>query len=239
MLKATEVLKWPYNDDLQVMDPSKAFDTSSLDVFSNFEGLHEPAPGRKLFDISKYTETSAGAYVSSADRARGFDAEKALVTKLRLLGHECYELAHFTYNYIKHIDLEVQCANGLVVHIDVEAPKALRKASAASSAAKDILSRPQDKFVCLQLGHQSTLYGGCADYMAFGLTNGTFLISERQQLITCIELKMADFTNGTKKYRSAWPETALWVPYVRTFNEKSIVMTYMDLEDLPIKYWCK
>lgn len=231
MLKATEVLKWPYCDDLPIMDPSSSFNTSSLAIFAGFKGIHEPTPGRTLFDVTKYTETSAGLFVSSTDRARGFNAEKMLVTKLRLAGHECYELPHFTYNYIKHIDLEVQCPNGLVVHIDVESPKSLRK---ANHACPNNLSKPQDRFVCLQLGTHSTLYGGCADYMAFGLTNDAFLFSERCSLIEAIESKMVDFVNGTKRYRSAWPETALWIPYVRTFNEKSIVMTYMDLNDLPI-----
>ena len=225
MINPRQVLEWPYATDLCVMDPTKPFDTSQLNSFS-FDGIREKTVTRKTFNFEKEMQAGIGAYLSNYDRARGHKAEADLAKKLFNLDYKCYELSH-SDNYFRHIDLEVECLNGKNIWIDVKAPNCLRK-----GRSTDILSTPQDRFVCLQIGPKSTLYGGLSDYIVFATTKGEFLISERQQLIKKVEIMMAPAIHG--QIRSAWPETALWTPYVRTFNDYSTVCAYMDLNDLPI-----
>lgn len=225
MLLARDVLDWPYATNLDVMDPTEAFCTQNVSVF-HFEGLREKTETRKSFNFQKEMQAGIGAYLSNYDRARGHKAETDLAKKLFALDYKCYELSH-SDNYFRHIDIEVECPNGKNVWLDVKAPNCLRK-----GRSTDILSTPQDRFVCLQIGPKSTLFGGLSDYIVFSTTKGEFLISKKTELVDVIQKKMAFAIEA--KQRSAWPETALWIPYVRTFNDYSTVSTYMDLNDLPI-----
>jgi hypothetical protein len=225
MLLARDVLEWPYASDLPIMDPSVAYCTKNLPIFT-FEGIREKTELRKTFNFQKEMQAGIGAYLSNYDRARGHKAETDLAKKLFALDYKCYELSH-SDNYFKHIDIEVECPNGKHVWLDVKAPNCLRK-----GRCTDPLSTPQDRFVCLQIGPKSTLYGGLSDYIVFSTTKGEFLVAKKTDLVTAIELKMSSALKA--KERSAWPETALWIPYVRTFNDYSTVSTYMDLNDLPI-----
>lgn len=232
MFKISSVLQWPY-EDLPVMDPSDSFDVSKLPKMQ-FEYLSSPTEHRKPFDHNKsksFLSSQVGLYKSAVDRTKGYNAESELVYKLQDMGLNCYELSHYKDNYIRHIDLEVSAESASALTIDVESPKALRKSRAGYS---DPLSVPQNRFVCLQLGPSSTLFGGQADYLAFGLTTGQFVFARRNDLVKTIKEKMSDFLDGSKQYRSAWPETALWVPYVRTYEGHHTIMTYMDLNDLPL-----
>jgi len=226
------VLTWPY-EDLPVMDPSVPFDVKKLEPMV-FEFSSEATKGRKAFEHNKSLlklASGIGLYKSTTDRSKGHSAESLLVKKLEALGLTCFELDHLKDNYIRHIDLEVSGPQKCFT-VDVESPKALRKSRAGYS---DPLSEPQDRFVCLQLGPSSTLFGGQADYMAFGLTTGHFVFIKRQALVDFLKLKLKAFTDGTSAFRSAWPETALWVPYLRTYEGHHTLMTYMDLNELPLE----
>lgn len=227
------LLSWPY-EDLPVMDASEPFNAESLPVMK-FDYLSNASIGRKKYSLKSQAELSkqVGLYKSTFDRTKGQEAEALLVKKLSSIGLSCYELDHFKDNYIRHIDLEVAESESAskAFTVDVEAPKALRKGRAGHS---DKLSEPQDLFVCLQLGPKSTLFGGSADYLAFALTTDKIVFARRADLVETIKRKMSDFLDGSKCYRSAWPETALWVPYVRSYEGHHTVMTYMDLKDLPL-----
>jgi len=129
-----------------------------------------------------------------------------------------------------HIDFEVEGPDGRTFWVDVKAPKALRK---IQDKRLDPYSEPQDRYVCLELNDRGSLYGGHSDYMAFGLTDGTFLLADRLEIIDIANKKLEGAS-----VRAAWPETALWAPYVRSHEGHHLVMTYMDLHDLSsaIKY---
>jgi len=225
------VLSWPY-EDLPIMDASEPFQATAL-ASMKFDFLSKANLERKKYTLKSQAELSkqVGLYKSAFDRSKGQNAEALLVKKLEAIGLNCYELNHWKDNYIRHIDLEVSQDDNLSFTVDVEAPKALRKSRPGHS---DKLSEPQDRFVCLQLGPKSTLFGGSADYLAFALTSGHFVFARRSALVECIREKMSGFLDGTKCYRSAWPETALWAPYVRSYEGHHTVMTYMDLNDLPL-----
>jgi len=179
-----------------------------------------------------------GNYISNTDRNKGFQAEQAFAAKMEALGLQCFTLPHFSHNYLLHVDFEVEgptigptAMEGPYkknLWVDVKSAKALRK----TRNKDDPYNKPQDRYVCIELNAKGSLYGGHADYFAFGLTDGTFLLADRKKLVACVNEKMKK-----PKYRSAWPETALWCPYVRTYEGVSLVMTYMDLYDLPIE--CK
>ena len=228
------MLTWPY-EDLPVMDPSTPFDFRALKPMV-FEYNSQSTERRKLFNHEKSLASLAsgiGLYKSTTDRSKGHAAESLLVKKLEAQGLECYELEHVKDNYIRHIDIEVSDpTKPKCFTVDIEAPKALRKSRAGYT---DPLSQPQDRFVCLQLGPSSTLFGGHADYMAFGLTTGHYVFAKRQAIVNFLKHKMASFVDGSTAYRSAWPETALWVPYIRSYEGHHTIMTYMDLNELPLE----
>ena len=227
MLNAKDVLAWPY-EDLPVMDASESYQSDKTKEF-NLQGIRAPSSDRKLYNENKIMESLAGNYVSAYDRSKGHNTEVLLVRKLRAIGLECYELPHYSGNYLRHIDIEVQWPNGSCLWLDAESPKALKKgAPLKPGQTPNPLTLPQDRFVCLQLGSRSTLFGGSSDYLAFGLTNGEFLFSKKEDIVHIAEQKVH------RQKRAAWPQCALWYPYVRTFNDVSVVMTYMDLNDLHI-----
>jgi hypothetical protein len=235
MLSARDVLAWPYAFDLDIMPLEKPFDATSLPSMpSSIFGFREASEKRMPYsEVSRAMTYLKGNYISNTDRNKGQEYEEACAQKFECLGYKSYALSHYVNNYINHIDIEVQCPNtNQVFWVDVESPKALRKRG--PNKPQDSMNSPQDQYVCLQLGDKSTLYGGKSDYMAFGLTTGHFVIADREILVKTIEAKMSNIP----KTRSAWPETALWIPYVRSYNDIHTVMTYMDLESLrPALLW--
>lgn len=166
-----------------------------------------------------------GHYISNTDRNKGHVAEEAFATAMESIGLSVNVLPHFSHNYIKHIDFEISDGH-TCFWIDVKSPKSLRKTMNPS----DPFNKPQDKYICFELNSSGSLYGSHSDYVAFGLTDGSFIVTDRLKLIDIVNSKM-DF-NTRPKERSAWPETSLWQPYVRSYNNNHLVMAYMDLDDL-------
>lgn len=225
-LNVHEVLKWPYGD-FKPMEPGLSFEA---DDFISKAMIFSRGPSSDRRDPLLETQTLAGRslrgnYISNTDRNKGRESEDLFAKKLRSLGLSVFTLPHFESNYKKHIDFEVQNSDGRCAWIDVKGPKALRK----TNMKDDMLNKPQDRFVCLQLSDNGDLFGSHSDYIAFGLTDGRFIISDRLKLIDCVSKHLVARSDVG---RSAWPETALWVPYVRTYKNVNLVMTYMDLNDL-------
>lgn len=222
-LIASEVLQWPYGD-FPVMDTTK----HNIDYPKTFEFQFTRACSAKR-TLFKDIETAMlqgrslrGNYISNTDRNKGRESENAFAKTMHDLGFQVYALPHFESNYKRHIDFEVE-KDGRAFWIDVKAPKALRK----TNRLDDPLNKPQDRYVCLQLTANGDLFGSHSDYLAFGLTNGKFVVADRLKVIECVAKNLV-----TNEGRSAWPETSLWRPYVRSYNDFHLVMAYMDLEDL-------
>jgi hypothetical protein len=226
-LDANEVLTWSYGEFGLMSITQKPIEYSK-DLFS-LNGLtfsRPPSENRKKPEQATLAGRSLrGNYISNTDRNKGRVSEELFAEKLEATGLSVFTLPHFESNYKKHIDFEVQDATGRCLWIDVKSPKSLRK----TNMKDDDYGKPQDRYVCLQLSDNGDLFGSHSDYIAFGLTDGRFIISDRLKLIECVSKHLlASPILG----RSAWPETALWVPYVRSYKNVHLVMTYMDLEDL-------
>jgi len=229
------ILAMPYGD-FEVMNTerpdgavSKDLGAGGSDGLSTINGLQftrEPSTKRTPFaDVQVAMlqgRSLRGNYISNTDRNKGRVSEDTFAKAASSAGLGVFVLPHFESNYKRHIDFEIEY-QGRCFWIDVKSPKALRK----TNRLDDPLNKPQDRYVCLQLTPNGDLYGSHSDYLAFGLTNGQFIIADRLKVIDCVA-KCLVLTEG----RSAWPETALWRPYVRTYNDFHLVMTYMDLEDL-------
>lgn len=242
MLNTSTVLTWPYQEFSQI--EVKALETDATNAnFELFECMLKQSTkvrrSDKLWSFERPLDTLRANYISTTDRSKGFAYECTLVKKLQALGLECHEVSQQD-NYMNHIDIEVALPASFesnVIHIDVKSPCALRKARPLKKHQElDPLSEPQNRYVCMQLDGRSSLYNGLSDYIAFGQTDGTFLFARRHALLQAVQEKMAPFLNGTLNYRSAWPECSLWVPYVRSFNGVHTLMTFMDLNDLPIDF---
>jgi hypothetical protein len=207
------------------MHDLKAFNASFVQT------SRQATPERKLRNKVQELQGRSlrGNYISNTDRNKGHTAETLFAEIMESYGHKVYTLPHFSHNYKMHVDFEVETDHG-VFWIDVKSAKSLRK----TLSKTDPFNRPQDKYVCLELNASGSLFGSHSDYIAFGLTDGSFVISDRLKLVDIVKQKMA----AMPKERSAWPETALWHPYVRTYNGISLVMTYMDLDDLKDSIVC-
>lgn len=245
MLSTSTVLSWPY-EDLPQIEPAEACNfTFPVATFELVSGLiKESTKARrsvKPWSFERPLDTLRANYISTTDRSKGFAYECSLVRKLQAMGLECHEVSQQD-NYMHHIDIEIALPaehgeHDKVIHVDVKSPCALRKARPLKKHQEpDPLSEPQNRYVCMQLDGRSSLYNGLSDYIAFGQTDGTFLFVRRHELLQTVQEKMAPFLNGTLIYRSAWPECSLWVPYVRSFNGVHTLMTFMDLNDLPIDF---
>jgi hypothetical protein len=242
MLCSQEVLSWPYGD-FEQMVPCSSIDLSGLQVMSldNCKSLYKrpsslDAKSRPV-QAELQGKSLRGHYISNTDRNKGHLAETAFAEAMERMGLEVKVLPHFSHNYLKHIDFEIASAasadsdsadsdSAASFWIDVKSAKSLRKTMNKS----DAFNKPQDKYICFELNSSGSLFGSHSDYVAFGLTNGSFIVADRHKIIDIVNAKM-DFT-GRPKERSAWPETALWHPYVRSYNNNHLVMAYMDLEDL-------
>lgn len=217
-----ELLKWPYatSDPVDLLP----YDSSKLPLWTlkNFRNKTET---RKPFDFHDVGELTGGSlrghYISNTDRNKGRLSERAFAVRVAAMGHELFSLPHFSHNYMMHIDFEV-AGQDCVAWVDVKAPRALRRMK-----GDDPYSMPQNRYVCLEVHPTGSLYGGHADYVAFGQTNGSFVVAERAALASVVTKRLA----GVKE-RSAWPESALWLPYVRTFDGRHTVIVYVDLEDI-------
>jgi hypothetical protein len=239
-LIASEVLKWPYGD-FEMMSPCAPVGLSIEHFVGPLIGPDKAGPDKAglLFNRPESQKRKAhslepqmlagrslrGNYISNTDRNKGRIYEDLFALAAQKCGLQVFTLPHFEFNYKKHVDFEVQNASGLSFWVDVKGPKALRK----TNIKDDQWAKPQDRYVCLQLTDNGDLFGSHADYIAFGLTDGRFIVCDRLKIIECVsKCLIAKPEVG----RSAWPETSLWVPYVRSFNDVSLVMTYMDLHDL-------
>jgi hypothetical protein len=198
-----------------------------LDVHVRLSFLRSPSQNRKaLSEVEPAMlqgRSLRGNYISNTDRNKGRISEDKFAQRLESLGFRVFVLPHFESNYKRHIDFEIQDESGKCAWIDVKSPKALRK----TNRLDDDLNKPQDRYVCLQLSEHGDLFGSYSDYLAFGLTSGRFVITDRLKVIECVQKNLV-----TTEGRSAWPETSLWRPYVRSYNNVHLVMTYMALEDL-------
>jgi hypothetical protein len=165
-----------------------------------------------------------GNYVSQTDRAKGFAAEATFIENIKKLGLEIYKLPHYSHNYKKRVDFEiVDPKTGRATWVDVKAPRALRKAM----GPKDTYGKPQDRYVCLEVSKNGSLFSGESDYIVFQQTDGTFLWASKVLLVDFLNKKLVNSTE-----RSTWPETACCVPYVRSYMQMHMVLTYVDLTDL-------
>jgi hypothetical protein len=231
MLCSQEVLSWPYGD-FEQMVPCSSIDLSGLQVMSldNCKSLFKRPSSLEAKNRPVQAELQGkslrGHYISNTDRNKGHLAETAFAEAMERMGLEVKVLPHFSHNYLKHIDFEIASDSAASFWIDVKSAKSLRKTMNKS----DAFNKPQDKYICFELNSSGSLFGSHSDYVAFGLTNGSFIVADRHKIIDIVNAKM-DFT-GRPKERSAWPETALWHPYVRSYNNNHLVMAYMDLEDL-------
>lgn len=229
-LRASDVLKWPYGD-FEVMELGPCRVAPNADTNASLKELvfkRGPCASRKAFgqEVQMLSGRSLrGNYISNTDRNKGRIYEDLFAKKAIESGLEVFTLAHFEFNYKKHVDFEVQNSEGLSFWVDVKGPKALRK----TNIKDDLWAKAQDRYVCLQLTDNGDLFGSHADYIAFGLTDGRFIMCDRLKIIECVSRCLIA---RPEVGRSAWPETSLWVPYVRSFNDVSLVMTYMDLYDL-------
>lgn len=220
-LDANDVLKWPYGD-FEVMKGKPDVTYDGFHIQFTREPSSRRTPQSEVQTALLQGRSLRGNYISNTDRNKGHVSETGFAKKLSALGLDVYALPHFESNYKRHIDFEVE-QNGKCCWIDVKAPKALRK----TNRLDDPLNKPQNRYVCLQLTSNGDLFGSHSDYLAFGQTNGDFIITDRLKVIECVKKHLV-VTEG----RSAWPETSLWRPYVRSYNDFHLVMAYMDLEDL-------
>lgn len=238
MLCSQRVLEWPYGD-FEQMIPCSSIDLSDLPVLSahNINSLFKRPCSSEARPRPVQAELQGkslrGHYISNTDRNKGHVAEEAFASAIESLAEAhgvasaaaVKTLPHFSHNYLKHIDFEIS-SGGQSFWVDVKSPKSLRK----TMNKADLWNRPQDKYICFELNSSGSLFGSHSDYVAFGLTNGSFILADRLKLIEIVNAKM-DFSVRPKE-RSAWPETSLWQPYVRSYNDNHLVMAYMDLEDL-------
>lgn len=233
ILDSYEVAKWPYGS-FESMVVMPGLDWSHLPGAEALQGTRPASEARKPRASGLETmggRALKGHYISNTDRGKGFTSEKAFAEALERHGFQVYTLPHFEANYKRHIDFEVSTSTDdgseACFWVDVKSPKALRKASAQAASRADPMSQPQDRYVCLQLTANGDMHGSEADYLAFGLTTGQFLVADRHKIIECVNRHLV-----TTEGQSAWPETSLWRPYVRTYHGVSLVMCYMDLKDL-------
>lgn len=229
MLNPEQVLQWPYGE-FETMDPNKpALDVSALPK-TLVRGYRGPSSERKPWDATEVRHYSGaalrGAYISNTDRNKGAAAEASFAAACVAAGLKVFTLPHFSHNYLKHIDFEVECPDGLCVWVDVKAPKALRKLKCGPD---DPFARQQDHYVGFHLQPSGDLFGSQADLVAFGRTDGSFVLADRLCIVDIVEDKLE---GASARGRSAWPETALWAPYVRSWGSFHTVMAYMELEDL-------
>jgi hypothetical protein len=174
-----------------------------------------------------------GAYISNTDRNKGLVAEDNFARLIVDQGLGIYTLPHFGFNYLQHVDFEIELVDGTCMWVDVKAPKALRKLKCGPN---DPFAKAQDRYVGFHLQPTGDLFGSKADCVAFGLTDGSFLLADRTKIIDIVTTKLAPAIE--RRQRSAWPETALWTPYYREAGASQAVMSYMDLDDLrPALVW--
>lgn len=228
MLDPLRILELPYAQTLDPMSLSTTFDTSKLPRMTSEMcfGLRRPSTDLKEFvpDL-EHRLVAKGHYVSKTDRSKGHDAEQLFAQKMQALGHSVYKVPHFSHNYLRHIDFEILDNQKQSANFDIKAPKALRK---ATNRYQDAYTEPQNTYVCMELNASGSLFHhGASDYLVFGQTNGSFIGCDRQKLCNLVLEKLKE-----PKERSAWPETALWMPYVRSYENIHTVMSYMDLNDL-------
>lgn len=228
MLCSDTVLQWPYGEYDSMIPES----TMNLEGLANFDAsllktsrqaTVERKPRPQVHELQG--RSLRGNYISNTDRNKGQLAETLFAESMEALGHTVYVLPHFSHNYKMHVDFEVETTHG-VFWVDVKSAKSLRK----TMSKTDPFNRPQNKYVCLELNSSGSLFGSHSDFIAFGLTDNSFILVDRLKLVDIVTAKM-DFKTRPQE-RSAWPETALWQPYVRSYNGVNLVMTYMDLDDL-------
>lgn len=238
MIRCEDVRTWPYGDFETIDIDCLVFDSTGVMAMplTNL-GAREPTSTRTAWDPDAKSHLSGsslkGAYISNIDRNKGLQAEIQFAKRATALGLRVFALPHFSHNYKKHIDFEVEGMDGRSIWVDVKAPKALRKMSAGPH---DPYAKPQDRYVGFHLQPTGDLFGSEADYVAFGLTDGSFLLGDRLKIKDIVETKLEGAIAA--KVRSAWPETALWTPYYREAGTSQAVMSYMDLNDLkPALKW--
>jgi len=218
-----DLLKLPYNHELVEMVPEDNFSLSQpieLLKCDTVFGVRE----KSLYELPKVNEGSFLKRQFKVDQEDGKQFEVKFKDLMQSsLSYKVHEVPFWSYNYKQHIDFEVQDASGKCAFVDVKAPRSLRK----SRLKNDPMAKPQNKYVVAELMPFGSLFGSKADYIAFGQTDGTFVVCDTQKLQKLVKTKMQTFTN-----RSAWPETSLWCPYVRSYEGRNSAMMYMDLDTL-------
>ena len=225
MITATDALALPYGDlpnmALELVDIKEP---SALAVDTIYPRL--PSAERKPRSSQVHMTGSRG-YSSCVDRNQGHVYEQSCAANLEARGFKVYDVPQFSHNYMMHVDFEVEAPNGTCFWIDVKAPKCLRKSKLKGlKGPKDPYAMPQDKYVVVELMPNGSLFGSKADYLAFARLDGSFVFADRQALAKQVQ----DTVKLTE--RAAWPECALWVPYVRSFEGRHTVMTYVPMQDI-------
>jgi len=233
MLSAKDILQLPYEYGLDTINLDKHYDSSSVKrlQLNSRIGLRIPQYSEANDTTNKCAallegKSLKGNYISVTDRKKGYEWETLFEQKVLQHGLTVNRVPYFSHNYLKHIDFELVDKYNKSCFVDIKSPKALRKASKYSTKLEDPLTRPQNTYVCLELNSTGSLFGSESDYIVFSQTDNSFLFCNRIKLIEIVKQKL------NSQIRSAWPETALWIPYVRSFNDVHTVMTYMDLNDL-------
>lgn len=163
------------------------------------------------------------AYHSWDAYAKGQKSEQLFISRAAEAGMQCFALPHATFNYRMHVDFEVQTPDGKCFWVDVKAPRALR----TSKDPHDLLGRPQNNFVCLEIGDGGWLFSGYADAIAFGRTDGHFVVVDRKKLAAWTLDRLQSCGE-----RVAWPEQSLMRPYVRSSAGRSVALMYVPIADL-------
>jgi len=199
----------PYYKDYQVKGP--------IEILSNdiAFGLRP----KSLYELPKDNEGVFTKRQFRADIAEGSRFEQLFQTKMEAQGFKVYEVPFWSYNYKKHIDFEIEDSNGQCAFVDIKTPRSLRKSKATQMG--------QNRYIVVELMPYGSLFGSHSDYIAFGQTDDTFLVCSRPKLDAMVKSRMPNF-----RVRSAWPETALNVPYVRSYEGRNSSMMYLDIEDL-------
>jgi hypothetical protein len=224
MFLANEILKIPYaNAEPIPLDNTFQFKKDCASI-QNI-GVRIDKTSARTSRNGQTIGSNVGNYVSQTDRGKGFVAEEAFAKKCEDHGLQVFALPHFTSNYRHHIDFEIEDGHGNTCWVDVKCPRALRKGSVHFK--DDPYGLPQNRYVCLELHEGGSLFASKSDYLAFGQTDGSFLLANRIKLIGLVVKKLKD-----TKERAPWPECSLWSPYVRTFRGIHSVICYVDLMDI-------
>jgi len=222
MIRPEDALALPYGEfaNIELVPLSRDFGPLKPLTCSR-----QPTEGRKERSLVHHMSGSRG-YSSCVDKGLGHVWEQKCALFLETAGFKVFDVPQFSHNYLMHVDFEVEAngqANGRSFWVDVKAPKCLRKASKSYS---DPYATPQDAYVVLELMPNGSLFGSKADYLAFGCLDGSFLFADRERLAQ----KVQEIVN--LKERAAWPECALLVPYVRSYEGRHTVMTYVPVKNI-------